>query len=34
MISNNEAFLTSVDSDWSVQPPFKLRNSEYVQSVA
>ena len=27
-ISNNVAFLTSVDSDEPVQPPFKLRNSK------
>ena len=25
---------TSVDSDEPVQPPFKLRNSKYVRSVA
>ena len=27
VIRNNVAFLTSVDSDEPMQPPFKLRNS-------
>ena len=28
-ISNNVAFLTSVDSDEPVQPPVKIRNSKW-----
>ena len=34
MISKQCGILTSVDSDEPVQPPFKLRNSNDVQSVA
>ena len=34
MISNNVAFLTSVDSDEPVQSPFKRGDSKYLQSVA
>ena len=29
VISNNMAFLASVDSDEPVQPPFKLRNRKW-----